>query len=123
LVPRTPVADAERLAFRDALIRNKQRLSLYGAGVGEVTLLGGSLFRSDMAIPPNAPVGTYTVATYLIQDGEVAGAEVAPLIVSKVGFEARLFDLAQRYAAAYGILAIAIAAVAGWLASLIFRKG
>lgn len=123
LVPRAPVAEAERRAFRDALIRNKQRLSLYGVGVGEVTLLGGSLFRSDMAIPANAPVGTYTVATYLIQDGEVAGAEVAPLIVSKVGFEAQLFDLAQRSAAAYGVLAITIAAVAGWLASLIFRKG
>lgn len=123
LVPRTPVADPERRAFRDALIRNKQRRALYGDGIGEVTLLGGSLFRSDMPIPANAPVGTYTVATYLIRDGEVAAAEVAPLIVSKVGFEARLFDLAQRYAPAYGVLAIAIAAVAGWLASLVFRKG
>ncbi len=123
LMPRGNVSEADRRSFRAALIRNKEKLALYSGAIGEVNFLGGSLFRSDMTIPANAPVGTYTVATYLIRDGEVATAEITPLIVSRVGFEARLFELAQRYALAYGILAIAIASVAGWLASLVFRKG
>ncbi len=123
LAPRQPLAESERLAFRAALIRNKQKLALYADAVADVNFLGGGLFRTDVAIPANAPVGSYTVATYLIRDGEVATAEIAPLIVSKVGIEARLFELAQRHALAYGVLAISIAGVAGWLASLVFRKG
>jgi uncharacterized protein (TIGR02186 family) len=123
-LPAVETDDASDIkAFREALIRNKQRVDLYRSGLGEIAFVGGGLFRTDMYIPANAPVGSYTVGVYLIRDGDVVSAEITPLIVSKVGFEARLFDFAHRYAFAYGILAIVIAAVAGWLANLVFRKG
>jgi len=108
--------------FRKALIRNKQRLQLYGEKPGHITFLGGTLFRTDMPIPANAPVGSYTVSIYLVADEEIVSAETTPLVVSKVGFEAQIFDFAHRYSLAYGVLAILIAVVAGWTANFIFRR-
>ena len=46
-----------------------------------------------------------------------------PLFVSKIGVEAFVFDLARQHAVYYGLIAIAIALMAGWLAHLAFRKG
>jgi hypothetical protein len=59
---------------------------------------------------------------FLVEDGEVVSAEITPLIVSKVGFEAGVFHFAHRHSLAYGVLAILIAVVAGWTASVAFHK-
>lgn len=122
LQPYRPVSPAVADEFRKALILTKQRDSLYAAKAGEIQFLGNRLFRTDMWIPANAPVGTYTVNVYLVRDEEILSAESTPLLVSRVGFEARVFEFAHRYAIAYGILAIGIAAIAGWIANLVFRK-
>lgn len=122
LLPEREVGAAKGDAFRAALVRAMQRQRLYGVTTGEIRFLGQRLFRTDMWIPANAPVGNYTVSVYLVQAGDVVSAEITPLVVSRVGFEARVFDFAHRHSAAYGILAIVIAAAAGWLANVIFRK-
>lgn len=109
--------------FRDALIRTKQRAGLFSEEPGPIAFLGQRLFRTDIWIPANAPIGTYTVSVFLIRDGEVVSAETTPLVVGKVGFEARVFDFAQKQSLGYGVLAVLVAALAGWLASLAFRKG
>jgi uncharacterized protein (TIGR02186 family) len=109
--------------FREALIRNKQRAGLYTDIPGNIAFLGNRLFRTDLWIPANAPIGTYTVSVYLIRDNDVVSAETTPLVVGKVGFEARVFDFAYRLSLSYGILAVLIAAVSGWMANLVFRKG
>jgi uncharacterized protein (TIGR02186 family) len=114
-------AEVER--FRAALIRNKQRVSLYSVQPQPISFLGNRLFRTDMYFPANAPVGTYLVRVFLLQDGEVVSAEITPLVVSKIGFEAGVFDFAHRHSLAYGVLAILIAVVAGWTASVAFHKG
>lgn len=109
--------------FREALIRNKRRAGLYAEYQGNIAFLGNRLFRTNLWIPANAPIGTYTVSIYLIRDNDLVSAETTPLIVGKVGFEARVYDFAHRLSWAYGILAVLIAAVAGWTANLAFRKG
>ena len=114
---------AEVESFRTALIRNKQKVNLYSVEPERITFLGNRLFRTDMYFPANAPVGTYIVRVFLLQDGEVVSAEITPLVVSKIGFEAGVFDFAHRHSLAYGVLAILIAVVAGWTASIAFHKG
>jgi uncharacterized protein (TIGR02186 family) len=116
-------ADAdEARAFRDALVRNKQRVELYGKAPGTIVFLGNRLFRTDLYFPANAPVGTYEVQVLLFRGGEVASASMTPLTVSRIGFEAGVFDFAHRHALAYGVLAVLIAVMAGWLAGIIFRN-
>jgi len=109
-------------AFSEGLIRNKQAAKLFTRQPARIVFLGNRLFRTDMHLPANAPVGTYTVRTFLIRDGDVVSAGITPLVVGKVGFEAGVFGLAHRHSLAYGVLAILIAAMAGWVAGLVFRK-
>ncbi len=121
-----PAAKASRNVARDwrqGLIRNFQKSGLYGHEVGSVTFLGNQLFRVELHLPANVPTGAYQVITYLLKDGHVASAQTMPLFVSKIGAEAAIFDFATRYSAYYGLIAIVIALMAGWLAHLAFRKG
>lgn len=108
--------------WRQGLIRNFRRSGLYAKEVGSVTFLSNRLFRVELHLPSNVPTGAYQAVTYLLQDGHVVSAQTMPLFVSKIGMEAFIFDFAIRSSAYYGLIAIAIALMAGWLAHLAFRK-
>lgn len=108
--------------FRRALIRNKENDDLYAEETGKVSFLGSRLFRTRIYFPSNVPTGTYTADVFLVRDGAVVSAQSTPLIVSKVGFGAELFDFAHRRPALYGILAVVVALAAGWLAGVAFRR-
>jgi uncharacterized protein (TIGR02186 family) len=122
LVPSGSFPAKEINAFRAALVRNKQRVNLFPTEPAEVKFLGNRLFRTDIHFPANASVGPYQVSVLLVKNGEVVRSAKTPLILSRAGFEARVFDLAHTNELAYGLLAIAIAGVAGWLASVFFRS-
>ena len=109
-------------AFRKALIKQKIDRGLYSPKTSDVTFVSDQLWRMDLKLPANIITGTYGVDAYLFQDGEVAAIETSLIQVRKFGFEAATYDMAHREPLAYGIMAIAIAVVAGWLASVAFRK-
>jgi uncharacterized protein (TIGR02186 family) len=109
--------------FRNALIRNKQRQGLYGAKTENLIFLSDRLFRTSLRFPANVTVGTYGIDVFLVQNGEVVRVETKLLNFRKFGFEASVYDFAHQHALAYGLLAVLIAVVAGWLANLPFRKG
>lgn len=108
--------------WRDALIRNKQRLGHYAREAGQVIFLGENLFRTLVEFPANVPTGTYQIEVYLLRDGRVVSAQTTPLIVGKIGLEADVYDFAHKYSALYGLIAILVALVAGWLAHIAFRR-
>lgn len=109
-------------SFREALIRNKQRLGLYADDVGDVDFLGKVLFRTRLNFPASVPPGSYQVQVLQFRDGNVINAQASPLGISKIGLEAELFDFSRDHAALYGVVAILLAAFAGWSASVMFRK-
>jgi uncharacterized protein (TIGR02186 family) len=108
--------------WRAGLLRNFQRAGLYAGSVRNVTFLGNRLFRTRISLPANVPTGIYQVQVYLLQDGRIVSAQTTPLSVSKIGGEAVVYDFAYAQPATYGLIAIALALVAGWLAHLAFRK-
>jgi uncharacterized protein (TIGR02186 family) len=108
--------------YRQALIRLKQNTGLYGEQSGKINLLGGRLFRTEMTFPANVPVGIYTAEVYLVKEGEIVSAQTTPLIISKSGVGAEIFDIANRHAALYGACAVGLAMLAGWLAAEAFRR-
>ncbi|MGO1078904.1 TIGR02186 family protein [Inquilinus sp. CA228] len=109
-------------AFRDALIRGLQRGGLYVIDTGQISFLGGRLFRTRIEFPANVPTGQYQVETYLFRGGQVVDAQTTPLIVGKVGMGAEIYGFAQDEPALYGLAAIIVAVAAGWLASVVFRR-
>ena len=108
--------------YRQALVRIKKQRGLYGDQSGNINLLGGRLFRTEMTFPANVPTGLYTAEVYLVKDGEIVSAQTTPLIISKSGVGAGLFDIAIHHSALYGLGAVALAMLAGWLAALAFRR-
>ena len=46
----------------------------------------------------------------------------APLEIRKSGVEQMIYDYAHRYSFLYGIFAVALAMLTGWLGRLIFQK-
>lgn len=108
--------------FRDGLVRNNVARGLYDPAVSEIKVLSDRLFHTTIEFPANVATGLYTVSVYYIRDGNPVFAQTTPLSVSKVGIGADVFLFAHRNSVAYGLIAIAIAVGAGWLAAWIFRK-
>jgi uncharacterized protein (TIGR02186 family) len=115
-------SDTSDSHFKDALIRIKQSAGLYSDFVQPVGFLDDRLFRTDMHIPSNVPMGVYRVDVYHIANGRVIEVKTTPLTVSKIGLGATIYDFAHQYAALYGLAAIALAAIAGWIAALAFKR-
>lgn len=108
--------------FRKALIRKKAQQGLYRLETGNVTFKSDRLFRTELKFPANITTGTYGIDVYLLKNGLVTNVETTLLNVRKFGVEASVYDFAHRHAFSYGLFAIVIAAVAGWLANVVFRK-
>ncbi|MEQ8335191.1 TIGR02186 family protein [Nisaea sp.] len=123
-----PAASDEKLSpedeatFRTALVRRKQVQGLYASDPGQVTVIAGKLFRTQIHFPANLATGTYTAVVYLIRGGRIVHAQTTPLLVEKVGIGAEVYTFAHRHSAIYGLAAILIAVAAGWLAAAVFRK-
>ena len=113
---------SEIASFKDALVRRKQEQGLYSRKPAPIAFIGEELFRTTLVFPANVPPGIYQVQVFELQDGFAADAQRSTLVVSKVGFEADIYDFAQQRAPLYGLAAIALAIVSGWLAGVIFRR-
>jgi uncharacterized protein (TIGR02186 family) len=117
----TPAQSVVVDAFRAALERVQQQSGLFVSRIGKVDFLGERLFRTTIAFPSNVPTGTYLVEVFLVRDKDVVSGQTTPLVVSKVGVDATVFEFSGRQPGFYGAIAVLTAVVAGWLASLPFR--
>ncbi|MGA7264296.1 MAG: TIGR02186 family protein [Stellaceae bacterium] len=123
LVAATPAPSVVVDAFRTALERTQQEAGLFVERMGKVDFLGERLFRTTIAFPSNVPTGTYLVEVFLVRDKDIVSGQTTPLVVSKVGVDAAVFEFSTRQPGFYGAIAVLTAVMAGWLASLPFRAG
>ena len=114
--------DQDLIRFRRGLVEVKRRQGLYPAAIGQITVQAGRLFRVELPFPSRLPEGTYDVRAYLLREGKIVAAVSRPLPVGKVGFNARLAGWAGREGVLYGIGAIAMALMVGWLGGAIVRR-
>ncbi len=119
---RIGAAPSGRDPFLAALLRNKGRDRLYSDGQGKIKVIDNRLFRTDVYFPANVPTGIYTVEVMLFRAGHLVDVQLTPVTVRKVGLEADIYNFAHQHSALYGIIAILIALMAGWLAGAVFRK-
>ncbi|MDE0052614.1 MAG: TIGR02186 family protein [Rhodospirillales bacterium] len=109
--------------FRAALHRDRERDSLYRSEPGTVEFIDERLFRTTIDLPAHVPTGDYVVEAMLMVGGEVLSTRTEALSIEKAGFSADISTFARADEALYGVIAIALALVAGWLGSFAFRKG
>jgi len=116
-----PMTIQDAPSFTDALIRIRSESDLYQLKDETVEITEGTLFRTSVALPANLTEGDYTTRFYLTRDGAVIDTFETVIFVQKVGLERFLYNLAHDRPLIYGLLSLAIAIAAGWLASAVFR--
>lgn len=122
----TPDAERPRASdletFIAALRRLKVDSGLYREFPGGVQFISQSLFRAELALPANVPLGVHRARAYLFRNGALVGQTDDTLRIAKAGFEFAVSDFARRQSLAYGIGAVLLALVIGWLGRVIFRR-
>jgi uncharacterized protein (TIGR02186 family) len=108
--------------FRLGLVEVKRREGLYPAAIGQVTIQANRLFRAELSFPSRLPEGTYEVRTYLLREGRIVAAVSRPLPVGKVGFSAQLAGWADNDGPLYGLGAIIMALLVGWIGGMVMRR-
>lgn len=108
--------------FTMALRERKAATGLYSENVGGVQFLSQNLFRATVRLAPNVPVGTHKARAFLFKSGLFLKESSAQLEIRKSGFEQSIFRVAHDYSFLYGVFAVSLAMITGWLGRLIFRK-
>lgn len=115
----------EHLKLCDEFIKLKESEKLYGVHPGTLKLSpaarGRSLVEGTFRIPPKAPPGRYRVALSVFREGRLVESRSAAFGIRMVGLPATLSSLARRHGALYGLLAIGVAVVFGYLTGAVFR--
>lgn len=114
--------DADAAAFRDGFLRGMTGLGLYRPATEDVRFVDGGLFRGEIRLPSNVPVGRYEVRILLYAGGRPVAERRAFVSVDKSGFERAVFTLSREQPLLYGLAAIAIVLLAGWLAGIMARR-
>jgi len=108
--------------FTAALRERKTATGLYSENVGGVQFLSQSLFRATVRLAPNIPVGTHKARAFLFRSGMFVKENSAQLEIRKSGFEQSIFRAAHDYSFLYGVFAVSLAMITGWLGRIVFRK-
>ncbi|WP_376702010.1 TIGR02186 family protein [Mesorhizobium sp. ISC25] len=108
--------------FTAALRERKAATGLYSENVGGVQFLSQNLFRATVRLAPNVPVGTHKARAFLFKSGLFIKESSAQLEIRKSGFEQSIFRVAHDYSFLYGVFAVSLAMLTGWLGRLVFRK-
>ncbi len=115
-------AGAGDAVFRAALIGLETAHGAYAEKSDAVVFFAPGLFRADIALPPDALVGTYAIDVKLFSGGVLAAQGGSTVDVRKVGIVQFIVEAASRHALLYGIVVTAMALGMGWLASVVFRR-
>ena len=113
---------ADYLDWRRAVVRLKTAEHLYDVDEHGVRFVDRGLFRAEIPLPAEAPIGRYAVRILLFQNGQPVSEKNRTLTVEKVGVERGLYLWAHRRPWSYGLAAMAFALAAGWAASSAFRR-
>ena len=123
LMPQNRDGDPATLVeFTAALRERKKATGLYSERLGGVQFLSQSLFRATLHLAPNVPVGTHRARAFLFKNGIFIKESSAQLAILKAGFEQRVHRAAQEHGFLYGLAAVFLAVLTGWVGRLIFRR-
>ncbi|EAU42821.1 hypothetical protein FP2506_08266 [Fulvimarina pelagi HTCC2506] len=111
-----------RQKFAEALREIKTGRGLYSETIGGVQFLGPSLFRAELRLPADLPIGQHIARAYLFREGKVIRHTSRTLTVVKVGFQAQIDAFASNYGLIFGFVAVLVAIVTGWLGRIIFKR-
>lgn len=122
LSPIGAIDPARQARFASGLVRMMAAGSLYQQDDHGVTVNEQVLYQAHIRLPSSVPIGMYTAETFAISKGRVVASAIARVEVKKHGFEKVIADFAENYGLLYGLLAVALSVLMGWLAGRAFVR-
>lgn len=113
---------ARQAEFSGALREGKKARGLYSEHIGGVQFLSPNLFRARLMLAPDVPVGAHRARAFLFRNGVFIDETSAPLDIRKAGVEQRIFEAAHGQSFFYGLAAVLVAVLTGWVGRLLFRR-
>jgi len=120
LSPIGAIEPTEQKRFAAGLVDLMSRNGLYKQSEGSVALSGQVLYQARISLPSTVQTGTYVAETFAISRGRVVASATSRVDVRKLGFEGAVVRFANENSFLYGLLAVAISAIMGWLAGRVF---
>jgi len=108
--------------FRSAFVRLRTDQQLYRVAPTGVTFLAPNLFRAEIKLPAEVPIGAYTVDVKLFADGAMIARTNTAFEIFKAGFEQFIANAAHANGLLYGLATSLMAMLTGWLAAVAFRR-
>ena len=103
--------------FEDGQFLENEENIVLRSGPGKV-----GLFKTEFSLPPNSLQGKYFVRYFLFQNGEAISYAESIIDLKQAGFARLIWIFANKFALLYGIIAIILSGLLGWLVSLIFSR-
>ncbi len=100
----------------------KKQQDLYQYLPGGVRILEWKLFRADIELPANVPIGAYKAHIYEFINGHFFASRTSPLKVGQVGSGAKLNKMAHEEPTLYAFFALLLSLGIGGAAAYVFRK-
>jgi uncharacterized protein (TIGR02186 family) len=108
--------------YRDAVFETQKRNGLFNNVDKNVNLIERKLFRTDLKLPSNAPLGDYLVEIFLTKGKKIIDKKSITLKISQVGLEAKISEFSHKMPFLYGIFCVLTAIFMGFLANHFFAK-
>lgn len=123
LSPSGEIDPQEQARFAKGLVELRRRQGLYQEDPGGVRIAEKVLYQARINLPSNVTTGRYTAETFAIARGRVLASATADIEVVKAGLEGQVVTAAQRWSFLYGLGAIGLSLLMGWIAGRLFARG
>ena len=120
LSPAGAIDPQEQARFTAGLVDLMRRQGLYKEEGDGVAISDGVLYQARIALPSNVATGQYTAETFAITRGRVIASAIADVEVRKLGFERLVAQQAEQSSFLYGLFAVGLSLLMGWLAGRVF---
>lgn len=108
--------------FKLQLIDQLEKKDLYLDKSYKISFLDETLFKVFLDFPKNIIRGTYLIEIYLIKDDNILSFQSIPIYVNQVGISAKISDFAKDQDFLYGLGAVFLGLLVGWIINYLFIK-
>ena len=105
--------------FRDAAIHLGIKGKQYRREDGGISFVGTSLFRGQIDLPANIPVGQLDVSVFLFRGGQLITRTDSRVNLARDGFEHFIYQFANQHALLYGLFTVMLAGAVGLAGSFL----
>jgi uncharacterized protein (TIGR02186 family) len=120
LSPIGAIDPKEQARFAAGLVDLNRRGSLYQEQEGGVKISEQVLYQARISLPSSVPTGMYTAETFAIQKGRVITSAISRVEIRKIGFEGAIARFADEQSFWYGLMAVSVSVLMGWIAGRLF---